>query len=290
MISGWAMAGLLLAQTPLAAPGTEVRALTVGFLDARSGEPVDLAISDVALSENGIHREILSFRPDLRPLSVAILVDSSAAAGSDFRLSLLDAVAGAVARLPEGARYSVWLTGERPTRLIDDTDDRALVVPALQRVVPAGGNTVLDALVEVSKDLRQKAREGDRTVVIAVSLNGPELSYRDRFRSAEEAEPNAELFLSVQVDPGSSDFETRVNVTYVLERLAESSGGRNEQVLSPMGTDRALRRLTQVLRAGYRLTYATVPELRKRKLEVTVARPGTRVLLPAGPGATRAAS
>ena len=53
--------------------GHEVRALTVSVLDEKSGEAVDLAASDVALTENGVARDIASFKPDARPLSVAVL-------------------------------------------------------------------------------------------------------------------------------------------------------------------------------------------------------------------------
>ena len=122
--------------------------------------------------------------------------------------------------------------------------------------------------------------------MVALTLSGPEFSYRDRFRAAEEAERNAELFLSVQVDarPRATS-RRRSNLSYVLDRLAVASGGRYEVVLSPMAVDGALRKLSNVLRAGYRLAYATVPDLKKRKLELSVARPGTRVLLPAGTGA-----
>jgi hypothetical protein len=49
-----------------------------------------------------------------------------------------------------------------------------------------------------------------------------------------------------------------------------------------MGVDDALRKLSPHLRSGYRLAYATVADLKRRKLEVSVARPGTKVLLPAG--------
>jgi hypothetical protein len=283
-MSGLALAVFLVAQAaPAAAPGTELRALTVSVVDEKTGDAVDLAASDVALTENGIARDIASFKPDARPLSVAVLVDSSAAAGSDFRLSLVDAVVGLIARLPPGTRYSLWTTGDRPTKCVDFTDAKEAALRALQRVPPQGGNTMLDALAEASADLRKLTREGDRTAVVALTLSGPELSSRDRFRSAEEAEKNAELFLMLQVETGESDFEMRSSLSYVLDRLAVASGGRHDVVLSSMSADAALRRLSKLLLAGYRLSYATVPDLKKRKLELSVARPGTTVLLPSGP-------
>ncbi|HXK08853.1 MAG TPA: VWA domain-containing protein [Vicinamibacteria bacterium] len=282
-MSALTLAALLLGQAGLAtAPGTEVRALTVSLLDEKDQEASDVSAADVALLENGVSRDIVSFKPDRRPLSVAVIVDSSAAVGSAYRLNVVEAVAGFVTRLPDGTRYALWTTGDRPTKIVDHTDDRQAAGPALRRVAPQGGNTMLDALAEASADLKKLGREGDRTAVVALTFTGPELSYRDKYRSAEEGERNAELFLSVQVDAGGDDFETRSNLSYVLDRLARATGGRYDILLSPMGTDGALRRLSTHLRSGYRLRYATVADLKKRKLDLSVARPGTKVLLPAG--------
>ena len=94
---------------------------------------------------------------------MAILVDTSAAVSSAYRLNVVDAVVGLVARLPEGTRYAVWTTGDRPTKVVDYTDDRGAAGAALRRVAPQGGNYTLDALAEASADLEKLAREGDRT-------------------------------------------------------------------------------------------------------------------------------
>jgi hypothetical protein len=282
------MPGLLLAvflvaqPAPKVAPGTEVRALTVSFLDERGGEVADLGPADVALSENGVAREITSFKPDRRPLSLAVIVDSSAALGASYRLNVVEAVSGLIARLPEGTRYALWTSGDRPTKLVDFTDEREAAGKALRLVAPQGGNYMLDALSEASADLKKLAREGDRTAVVAVTSTGPEFSYRDKYRSAEESQKSAELFLSVQIDSGDADFDVRSNLSYTLDHLAVASGGRYEVILSAMGTDEALRKTSSALRAGYRVAYATVPDLKKRKLELTVARPKTKVVVPAG--------
>jgi len=280
-MSALILAVFLLGQAaPAVAPGTEIRALTVTLLGEKDQEVTDISAADVALAENGVSRDITSFKPDRRPLSVAVIVDTSLAMGSSYRLNVVDAVVGLVARLPEGARYALWTTGDRPTKVVDHTDDRRAAGDALRRVAPQGGNMMLDAFAEASVDLKKLSREGDRTVVVAVTGTGPELSYRDKYRAAEEAEKSAELFLSVQIDSGEADFEMRTNLSYVMERLARATGGRYETVLSAMSTDTALRKLSAHLRSGYRLAYATVPDLKKRKLDLSVARPGTEVFLP----------
>jgi hypothetical protein len=201
---------------------------------------------------------------------------------SAYRLNVVEAVVGLITRLPDGARYALWTSGDRPTKIVDHTDDRQAAGSALRMVAPQGGNYMLDAVGEASADLKKLAREGDRTAVVAVTFTGPEFSYRDKYRSAEEGEKNTELFLAVQVETGGDDFETRMNLSYVLDRVARATGGRYEVILSAMGTDEALRKLSAHLRSGYRLSYATVTDLKRRKLDLSVARPGTKVLLPAG--------
>jgi VWFA-related protein len=280
-----ALLALLLGQAaPTTAPGTEVRALTVTLLDNKDQEVTDVAASDVALLENGVSRPIVSFKPDRRPLSVAVLVDTSAAVGSAYRLNVVDAVTALIARLPEGSRYALWTTGDRPTKIRDFTDDRGAALAALRMVAPMGGNYMLDAFGEASRDLKKNGREGDRTALVAVSFMGPEFSSLDKYRAADVAQDDVDLVLSVQVEAAEgaeADMEMRTNVSYVMDRLAKTTGGRFETILSPMGLDGALRKVSANLRSAYRLLYATVPDLKKRDLDLRVARKDTKVLLPA---------
>ena len=65
-----------------------------------------------------------------------------------YRLNVLDAVIEFLQRLPPGTKFAVWTTGDRPTKLVDYGDDAAVAERSLRRVIPAGGNTLLDTLVE----------------------------------------------------------------------------------------------------------------------------------------------
>ena len=207
-------------------------------------------------------------------------MDTSAAVGASYRLNVVDAVTGLVTRLPDGARYALWTTGDRPTKVLDYTDDREAAANALRRVAPQGGNYMLDAVGEASADLKKLAREGDRTAVVVVTVTGPEFSYRDKYRAAEEAERNADLFLSVQVDSGEADFEVRANLSYVLDRLAKATGGRYD--VGPLGDGHG-RRPAEALRPP---AVRVPPRLRHRpRPQEAQARPerrapGTKVLLP----------
>lgn len=266
----------LLAQ---AAPASDAEALsrtvTLTVTDEKGGPVSGLAREDVALVENGVARDIVSFTLDLRPLTVAFLLDTSQAVQPSYRLHVVPAVVAFLSGLPEGSQFALWTVGERPQKRVDYTDDVKAVDQALKRVAPAGGSTLLDALVEATKDLRKK--EGEHSAVVVLSATGPEFSSAYKERVVESALLPDTTFLSILLEEGTTDNENRSNYDYVLDGLAKKSGGVLSTTLSPMGLDREMRGLLACISGQYRLTYATPPELKQRKLEIHVARPGTKV-------------
>ncbi|HET7291392.1 MAG TPA: VWA domain-containing protein [Vicinamibacteria bacterium] len=268
------LAGLAALLLQAAAPALVTRTVDVVVTDA-GGRPVqDLTSDELALVENGVVRDIVRIAPDERPLSVAVLVDSSEEISSIYRLYLVDAVATLVKTLPRGARYGIWVTGDRPRKLVDLTEDRGAAV-ALKRVVPSGGNTLLDALVEVTTELHKK-REGERLAVVAVTGMTTEFSSRDRFRVVEECQQRADLYLFFSFDEGGASLENRTSYDYVMSHLARKPGGRHERSITAMAAPKIVPGFAEDLAPGLRLSYETPPGLKERKVEVQVSRPGLR--------------
>lgn len=266
-----AAALLVQAETPA---GAEVRSLSVSVVDAKGAPVTGLVRDDVAVLENGVAREVTSVEPDAVPLVVAVLVDTSQEIGSSYRLHVVDAVTMFLSHLPQGARFTLWTTGDRPTKVTDLGDDVGAATQALKRALTSGGNTLLDALVESTRDL--KKQEGSRSVVVVVTGTTTNFSNRDRLRTADEAAKNADLFLSVQYGEGEADLEARNDYGYVLDTLARKSGGIHEMPLTVMGLPLSMQKVAAELRR-YRVSYATLPEIKSRKIEVQVARPGAKV-------------
>jgi VWFA-related protein len=274
---------LLQAGSP-AAERVEDRTVTVTVTDEK-GEPIlGLSAEEVAVLENGAAREVLRLELDRRPLTVAILLDSSQPVSTFYRLHVVEAVKSFVARLPEGSWYAIWATGDRPQKVVDYTDDPAAAAKGLGRVFPQGGNTLLDALMESSKDLH--SREGARTAIVVVTGSGIGFANYDRRQVVETLEKHAATVLAVQVDEGreppgqqSDDPGTigAVDYDFVLGALAKSSGGLRETSLSFQGLSRTLQKLLAELKGQYRLTYTSIRGAKAPKLEVTVARPGAKV-------------
>jgi len=272
----------LLTMALLQAAGTAPveRTLSVTAVD-ESGAPVQgLSGDEVAVVEGGVARQATRFERDQRPLDLAILIDTSQPMASLYRLNVLDAVVQFLRQLPEGSRHAVWTTGDRPTKLVDFSDDPAQTERALRRVIPSGGNTLLDAVVEAARDLR--GREGRRGVVLAVTGTGIGFSDRDRRRVVDEGLETGVQFLAVQFDEaGDADVQagseqiSRQDYDYVLSELTRRSGGRHERILSALGARGALAKMGPELTARYRLTYASSGK--DDKIEVQVARPGVKV-------------
>jgi VWFA-related protein len=289
-----ALALLALAlQGPADLGPAETRSLTVTVTDEKGAPVSGLRADEVVVLENGAARDVSRVEPDTRPLTAAVIVDSSEPIASAFRLNVVDEVGRFLARLPAGSRYALWTTGDRPTKVVDFTDDRAQGVRALKRTANRGGNTVLDAVVEAAEDLEE--REAERTVVIVVSGQGLGFANYDRAQVVDRVMRGGRhtfLVVSFQeggapVDPsglGSNAGGTvgQIDYDYVFGQLAERTGGLYETPLSSMGLDKGLDKIAATLSGQYRITYGTLPDIGKREIEVKVARPGVKASL-AGP-------
>jgi VWFA-related protein len=278
------IAALLLLQ-PVPAVAAQTRELTVTVTDDKGQAIEGLTREEVAVMENGVAREISRFELDRRPLTVAVIVDTSEPMSSLYRQQVVEPVVQLLSRLPEGSRFTVWTTGDRPHRIVNDyTTDAAAAAQAMRRVFPQGGNTLFDTLVEASRDLAK--REGERTAVVVVTGLGIGFRNYDRTQVVSEGEKSGATFLTVQFEEGrlspgaeragmgeveSSDYD------YVLSGLARKTAGRRESTLSAMGVGSALAKVAAELRGQYRLAYLGLPGVEDPKVKVTVARQGASV-------------
>jgi VWFA-related protein len=259
----------------------DVRTLDVWVTDSKGSAVRGLVPEEAAVMENGVARSVTRLEEDRRPLTVAVIVDSSAPMATFYRLHLVEPIVQLLNQLPEGSRFAVWTTGDRPQKIADWSDDVAAASRALKRVAPQGGNTVIDAIVEATADLRQK--ESERSAVVVVSGVGIGFTNFERRQAVEKAQSGGATFMVVQFDEtgepsqAAGDAVTRLDYDYVFDNVTRQSGGLREITMSAMGVPRALEKVAEALKTPYRLSYTTVPDLKERKVEVRVARPGVKV-------------
>jgi VWFA-related protein len=253
------------------------RYMYVSVVD-RNGTPVTgLPARDFVVREDGVTREVLVAEAADDPITIALLVDNSAAAAPvipDVRRGLT----AFVKKMADGRNpIAVTTFGDRPTIQQDYT----LAVPDLVRGVerlfpmPGSGAALLQAILETSKGFAK--RDFDRGVMVAIATEGPDFSDLNEDQvlpplRASGAALCAFVFTArVAPDPRSDGVRQRM---VVLDRGPRETGGRRDDLLTSMAIDDALAKLADRLTHEYRITYSR-PEtlIPPEKIEVSVKRP-----------------
>jgi Ca-activated chloride channel family protein len=268
---------------PTAAALSADREVVISVLDAQKKPVSDLAPADVIVREDGVAREVLNVRPATSPLTIAVLVDDSAAsdaAMADIRNGLqafFDALTG--------QHHIALITfGERPTLLLDYTTEKERLKKAGLRVFarPGSGAYFLDALVDASRGLQR--REPERPVIVSIMTEGVEFSNRTYEMVLEPLFESRAAFhalvLSGEVSANPANDEIR-NRNVVLDQGTRGTGGRRDQLLSSIALAQTLRELASELEHQWVVTYSRPDTLlQPERLEVEAKRADLTVRAP----------
>lgn len=277
VVAGAVLAAIVSTSVSLRAQaGARERTLFASAVDS-AGAPVEgLGPTDFVVREDGVEREVLRVSPaSSDPLDVAVLVDNSAAA-VELVPRLREALPRFFAALPPQSSIALIGLGDRPTILVDYTNDAARLKNGAGRLFaqPTSGMTLLDAVFEVSRGLEK--REAPRAVIVPVLTDG--IEYGNRYYQdvvAAAVRSGASLYpVTVGTFPIRTDDETR-NRTYLLDEGPRATGGERTTLLSASAVEGALTRLARQLSAQYKVVYNRPESLiPPEKVEVAAARAG----------------
>jgi VWFA-related protein len=274
------LTAFLVASTlPVSLRAAAERDLVISVLDQQK-RPVDnLSPADLVVREDGVAREVLRVRKATSPLTIAVLIDDSAAATSalsDMRVGLgafLDA-------LEPSAEVALITLGERATLLVDYTRDRQRLKRGVGRIFARRGSGAyfLEAVSDASRGLEKRAPE--RPVIVSVMTEGVEFStlphrlVLDRlFESG--AQLHALVLSSVRADPTQDEVRNR---NMVLDEGTRGTGGRREQLVSSLALGPVLKDLAAELQHQWVITYARPESLiPPERVRVEAKRPGLTV-------------
>ena len=184
-------AGLAIVAVVLASPvpGSRLvaqaieRSMIVSVVD-EAGAPIpDLGPTDFVIREDNAAREVLKVGPATEPMHIALLVDTRPGVAREHR-ALSNRAAPFVTTLinanATGAKNQVALLafGERPTVITNYTSNLTELERGINRLwaLDDSGAYLLDALYEVCQGFEK--RETRRPVIVAITQEGRELSYR----------------------------------------------------------------------------------------------------------------
>jgi Ca-activated chloride channel family protein len=281
------LAPAALAQDPVIRVNVRLVRMLVTVKDANGQLIGSLAKNDFTVFDNGVKQDVAVFeRQTEQPLSVAMLVDTSASTGIELRYELDSVSRFLKALLGEGnpedtvALYSFnW----QVTLHSSYTRRFARVDQVLKQLKSEGGTSMYDAIYLASRELEY--REG-RHVMVLVTDGGDTTSSKDFHQALEAAQLADAILYPVLVVPISNPAGRNVGGENALTSLAAGTGGR---VFTPnLGTqlDQAFDDILRELRTQYLIGFypKDVPPTKDRfhNLKVGVQGRNLRVLTRSG--------
>jgi von Willebrand factor type A domain len=257
------------------------RSLYVSVVDDAGAPVAGLGPTDFIVREDNVAREVLRVAPADEPMQIAVLVDTSRTARQNisFMRSALPAFITALTNPNEAGRknaVALIAFGERPTILTDYSSNAAELQKGVNRIwsLPDAGAYLLDALLEVCQGF--KKREATRPVIVAIAVEGPELSYRNYDQVLAPLRDCSAPFYALMIGTPSTDLSDEGRSrAIVLDRGTSDTGGRRDQLLTGMALNDRLKQLGAQLTHQYRVTYARPQSLiPPERVTVTAARPG----------------
>ena len=274
------LAPVLLASAPPQEPragsaGARTRDVYVSVVDGKGAPVQGLTAADFTVREDRTAREVLKAGPATEPMQVALLIDDSQAAMSMIN-PLREAIAAFIEKLQGRAEIALITFGERPTTVVEYTNNAALLKKGLGRVFPrnAAGPYLLDAIVDASRGLER--RKAARPVIVAVTVEGIEFSNLHYQQVLDALQRSGAALHTVSVgSPSDSISDEMRNRNLVIAEGTERTGGRRDQVLADSGLPDKLRQVADELLNQYVVTYGRPDTLiPPERIEVTTTRPG----------------
>ena len=256
---------------PAAFAQAQERVVYASVVD-RDGAPVlDLAARDFIVREDGVAREVLRVAKDDDSLQVALLVDNSTSMRS--RLPQLRKAAAAFVRATrEGVPLAFITLAERPTTVVGYTTEREPLFKAIDGMFSFdAGNYLLDGIAETSQALAKRTMW--RSAIAVITGLGPELSYRQYTEVLRFFREGGASLHVLQIGTGVGGQGREI----VVSRATGETGGRFEEVLTPVALELKAQQLGAEISNQYRITYARPERLIPPKnVEVSVRRPNLR--------------
>ena len=212
--------------------------------------------SDFTVYDNGVPQEVAVFeRQTEQPLSIAVLVDSSASTGIQMHYELDSVRKFFKALLEEGnprdtaALYSFnW----EVTLMSAFTRRFARLDSSLKQLHSEGGTSMYDAIYLASQHL--ELRDG-RHVIVIVTDGGDTTSVKSYHQALQTAQMADVVMYPVLVMPITNDAGRNIGGENALTTLAAGTGGRVFTPAASAELDRAFEDILRELRTQYLIGY-----------------------------------
>ncbi|HLJ47281.1 MAG TPA: VWA domain-containing protein [Bryobacteraceae bacterium] len=257
--------------------------LLVTVRTAAGGLVTNLQKKDFNVFDNGAKQEIAVFeRHTEQPLSISVLIDTSASTGKDLQYetdSVLRFVRAVVREGNPDDAVSLYAFNWQVRQVVDFTRQLDRMARPLKALRAEGGTSMYDAIYLASQDL--EPREG-RHVLIIVTDGGDTTSYKNfniALRSAQRADTVIYPILDV---PITNPAGRNIGGEHALTTMANGTGGAVFRPEDSADLDTAFDDILTALRTQYLVGFYPhdVPLTKNpfHEIRVTVGAPNLRVI------------
>ena len=237
------------------ASDVRTRDIYVSVVDDKGEAATGLTAKDFTVREGGQAREVLRAGPAQKPLDITFLVDDSQAATTAIPY-IRDGLSKFIDRMQGKAAIGIVTIGERPTSVSQRSQDPSVAKKGVGRIFarPGSGAYLLEGISEVARGFQKS--ESERPVIIAITTEGVEFSNLQHDQVLKDLHASGAVLHVLALGTPSSDSSDEMRQrNLVLSEGTTQTGGRREQLLSPMAIGQALDKLAGELLNQYVVTY-----------------------------------
>ena len=257
------------------ASDVRTRDIYVSVVNDKGEAASGLTARDFTVREGGQAREVLRAGPAQKPLDITFLVDDSQAATTAIPY-IRDGVSTFIDRMQGKAAIGIVTVGERPTSVAQRSEEAAVAKRGVGKIFarPGSGAYLLEGISEVARGFQKT--ESARPVIIAITSEGVEFSNLQHEQVLKDLHASGAVLHVLALGTPSADLSDEMRQrNLVLAEGTTQTGGRREQLLSPMAITQALNKLADELLNQYVVTYGRPDMLiPPDRIEVRTTRPG----------------
>jgi Ca-activated chloride channel homolog len=267
-------------EPPVFSADSELVVLHVTVKDRRGAYVAGLPQEAFSVVEDGRAQTVRFFTDTDTPVTVGLIIDSSASMHPNRRMVIDGATSFAEASNPRDEIFALAFNEDvypvlSPTAPF--TSDSAVLRAALERNVNARGRTALYDAISTGLDYLSRGTR-ERKVLVVLSDGGDNASQVTQEEAVRKAQAsNAVIYTIALVAPAARDANPAL-----LKELAQASGGESFRPDAPLEISEALGQIARNIRHTYTVGYAPTNTARDgafRRVRVVVTAPPGRPLV-----------
>jgi VWFA-related protein len=266
--------------------------LSVTVFDGKRKLVTDLEDDNFTIYEDGAEQEIQVFSREDLPLRMIVLLDTSSSMRMKMRMAQ-DAAIEFVRSLKTGDQIKVIEFNDRVLTLEEFSSDVGRVAEVI-RDTEAKGATALYNAIYISLQSLSRRRQVDERQAVVVLSDGADTRSLVTFEDVRELARKTDVMIyTISLRGSEKDLKKNkyLNAKYVLEKLAEESGGSSFSPENIKDLSGVYDQIANELKSQYNMGYTssnTVADGSWRRIQVLCTRSGVDVRTRAGYYAPRA--